>query len=485
LTAANSEPAGRSVVSTLSQRSAPEARYANRRILIDSAFVSGSSQLTGIPRVVFKYIENGYRYGRMHGVDVLPVYVSRDGVVDARYNLPSWAYEAPGFEGRFDGALSAIPVAQLEAFRLLQRRHLFARRLAAPVARILAVRLRFIGFDKLIEWLRSRYHRRMYQRALKIGALQEVSVRSGDILFMPAYWHDELPESYRDVQRKGALIVPLLHDVLPVTLPKSYNAGWREMFQRHVVEVARFCDHIMYVSAATRKDFLSVLSLDKVAEPPHSVRYHGSDFRLPKAGEIPKATSEMVRKFFSDPGFHLLMVGTIEPKKNHLAVLSACRALWERGIKFKLAIIGRPGWQSEAMSSQISTALRNRAWGENLAWFQNASDDDLEFAYSNSQLCILASDGEGFGLPLIEALARKVPVVASDIPIFREIGGEHVELFDLRTTGALTSTLEQLIADPSYYRAALLRASSFKWPSWESLSDQTFGELCQIAQRVG
>jgi glycosyltransferase involved in cell wall biosynthesis len=454
------------------------------RILIDCAFVSAESTITGIPRVLFKYIENGYRYGRQHNVDVLPVYVSREGVIDARYNLPVWTYDVPGFDAEGDFDAIPLPIHQFYAIRKLQRRHRFLRLLAAPVARTLEVRLRYIGFDRLIENIRASYNRRTYRRALAIGALQEVSIKRGDVLFMPAYWHDEFPDSYRRAQKMGALIVPLLHDVLPITLPETYNPGWRDMFRRNVIEVAKLCDHLMHVSASTRNDFVGVLSSAKVNEPPHSVHYHGSDFLLLNASEAANTTraSEKMWKFFSEPGFHVLMVGTIEPKKNHLAVLSACRTLWERGLAFKLAIIGRSGWQSGAIEGQISTALRNRAWGKNLAWFREASDSDLEFAYSSSQLCMLASDGEGFGLPLIEALDHKVPVLASDIPIFHEIGGDHVEFFDLRAPDALASALERLIVSPSHYEEARRRASSFAWPNWETLCDQTFDKLCEIAR---
>jgi len=83
---------------------------------------------------------------------------------------------------------------------------------------------------------------------------------------------------------------------------------------------------------------------------------------------------------------------------------------------------------------------------------------------------------------LIEALAHQVPVLASDIPIFREVGGNHVEFFDLRTPGALASALEQLIASPSHYEDIRRRASSFAWPSWETLCNQTFDRLCEIAR---
>ena len=466
-----------------SRKNIGEARRV--RILIDCALVSANTTITGIPRVVFKYLEYGYRYGRMHGVEVLPVYVGPEGVIEARYNLPSWTYDAPAFAVQDAPDQDTIPLSQLQKIRALQRWHRYLRIVAAPVARTLAVRLRFFGFDKLVERARTAYHRRMHRRALAIGAAQEVAIDRGDILFMPAYWHDEFPDSYRKVQENGALIVPLLHDVLPITLPESYNPGWRDMFRRNVIEVARLCDHLMYVSASTRNDFVRVLSSAGVVEPPHSIHHHGSDFSLPDTH--PKSSgnrvSQSIRTFFREPDFHLLMVGTLEPKKNHLLVLSECQALWARGLKFKLTIVGRAGWKSEVIDARISAALKHPTWGSNVAWFRNASDEDLEFAYANSQLCVLASDGEGFGIPLIEALARKVPVLASDIPAFRETGGDHVAFFDQRAHMRLSNVLAHLIEDPQFYEDLRRRANSFDWPDWGSLCDKTFDQLRTITPR--
>ena len=111
----------RGAVSRLSRgKNAPEARYAKPRILIDCAFVSAESTILGILKVVFKYIENGYRYGEAHNLDVLPVYVNREGVVDARYNLPAWTYDAPGFDTASDFGSTPVQLS-VYAIRRLQR----------------------------------------------------------------------------------------------------------------------------------------------------------------------------------------------------------------------------------------------------------------------------------------------------------------------------------------------------------------------------
>lgn len=448
-----------------------------QRILIDCAFISANSATTGIPRVVFKYIEHGYDYGRRHNLEVLPVYVGPEGVVDARYNLPSWTHDAPGAQAEQD---DGITFARVWRTWLLQRERRLLQKAVKPIVRILSKRLGFLRRRRFIERARGAYHRRLHQRTTSIGAFHKIVVGRGDILFMPAFWHDEPPSTYAKVQESGALLVPLLHDVLPITLPAAYNPEWRELFRQNVVATAVLCDHLMYVSESTRNDFRRVLSSIGGVEPPYSIHHNGFDFSSRVAA--PARPSAELRAFFSEPGFRALMVGTVEPKKNHLLVLAACQALWAEGLKFKLALVGRPGWQSEEIDDSISKILVHKTWKKNIAWFTDLTDEDLEFAYSNSQLCILASAAEGFGIPLIEALAKKVPVLASDIPPFREIGDGHATFFDLKGESALADALRLLIEDPKTYDQARRRAETFRWPDWATLCTRTFDQLLDLSR---
>jgi alpha-1,2-rhamnosyltransferase len=451
------------------------------RILIDCAFVSGTSVTTGIPRVVFKYLEHRQSYRRLKGIEIVPVFVTSEGIVDATSSQPAWLREA-GIDG--GGASRTRPAfsGQMRAIRRMERRHRHLRFRFAPMVRKLALRFRSIGAHKLVEKIRVAYHRLNYRQLLNIASQAQINLERGDVLFMPARWYDASPERYRNAKAGGALLVPLLHDVLPVRLPAVYDRRWSRMFASHILECTKIADHLMYVSASTRNDFLAILQKEGVLEPPHSIHHHGADFFRGSAGSVSiNRVSDAVKSFFSGPVFTLLIVGTIEPKKNHVALVSACQSLWSRGLNFKLGIIGRPGWGSEATEATILQAM---AEGANLAWYQDASDDDLEFAYSNSWACVLPSLGEGFGLPLVEALSHGLPVLASDIPVFREVAGDHVEYFDLDSPSSLADSLARMIQNPQLLADARRRATSFQWPDWESQCHRTFDELCTIGANV-
>jgi glycosyltransferase involved in cell wall biosynthesis len=134
----------------------------------------------------------------------------------------------------------------------------------------------------------------------------------------------------------------------------------------------------------------------------------------------------------------ILMVGTLEPRKGHAQVLEAFEQLWHSGVDVNLVIVGRRGWLVDALLAQlrIHPELNGR-----LFWLDGISDEYLEKVYAASTCLIAASYGEGFGLPLIEAAQHKLPIIARDIPVFREVAGEHAFYFDGTKKGELASRI--------------------------------------------
>ncbi len=100
--------------------------------------------------------------------------------------------------------------------------------------------------------------------------------------------------------------------------------------------------------------------------------------------------------------------------------------LWKRGIDVHFVIVGRYGWMSDVLQRRI---LEHEEHRKRLHWLQNANDAELHCLYSSAHALVFASLAEGFGLPIIEAANDGLPVIASDIPIFREVGGKNISYF--------------------------------------------------------
>src|SRR5690606_41798773 len=123
-----------------------------------------------------------------------------------------------------------------------------------------------------------------------------------------------------------------------------------------------------------------------------------------------------------------LMVITIEPHKNHVYLLDAFDLLWAENTDAALCFVGKIGWKNEHLIERIR---RHPQLGKRLFMWNDLNDRELEYCYLNPRSLLFPSHVEGFGLPLVEAMQRKLPVMASDIPVFREIGGDAMAYFEL------------------------------------------------------
>jgi len=120
------------------------------------------------------------------------------------------------------------------------------------------------------------------------------------------------------------------------------------------------------------------------------------------------------------------MVGTIEPRKGYDQIITAFEQLWHRGSDVNLVIVGRVGWRVKELEKKLRT---HKEAGSRLHWIKNASDLVLIALYESVDGLIMASKGEGFGLPLVEIAQHEKPILARDIPVFRELAAEHARYF--------------------------------------------------------
>ena len=121
-----------------------------------------------------------------------------------------------------------------------------------------------------------------------------------------------------------------------------------------------------------------------------------------------------------------LTVGTIEPRKGYDYVFEAFEDLWKNGFGGVLVIVGKIGWNVDTLIKKFNNSVY---LNKKLFIFNNLNDDELNFLYSSADAVICASLREGFGLPLVEAMYHNIPVLASDISVFREVGADYSVYF--------------------------------------------------------
>jgi glycosyltransferase involved in cell wall biosynthesis len=161
------------------------------------------------------------------------------------------------------------------------------------------------------------------------------------------------------------------------------------------------------------------------------------------------------------------MVGTLEPRKGNLQVLDAFEKLWHRGSDVNLVVVGKQGWMVEALIDRLHN---HEELGKRLFWLEGISDEYLEKVYAASTCLIAASYGEGFGLPLIEAAQQKLPIIARDIPVFREVAGEHAFYFQADHPAELAQALQAWLA--LYQTEQHPKSDHMPWLTWKESAQQ-------------
>jgi glycosyltransferase involved in cell wall biosynthesis len=166
---------------------------------------------------------------------------------------------------------------------------------------------------------------------------------------------------------------------------------------------------------------------------------------------IPSAANHLLPMFKQNKTF--LMVSTLEPRKGHAQTLRAFDRLWQEGHEVLLVLVGKKGWKVDELVLSIE---QHPMLNQNLFWLQGVSDEYLTQIYQSSTCLIAASEGEGFGLPLIEAAHHKIPIIARDLPVFKEVAQNHAYYFSTRKSENLAFAVKEwleLFENKSYPRS--------------------------------
>jgi glycosyltransferase involved in cell wall biosynthesis len=226
---------------------------------------------------------------------------------------------------------------------------------------------------------------------------------------------------------RGVRICFVLHDLLPVSLPHAFPDGASIQHARWL-SASSTADQVITVSKSTADEYVAWLNTrkSKRALPLHiGWFHHGADMEnsKPTTG-LPPEAALVFAQLTTRPS--VLMVGTLEPRKGHAQALSACDILWHQGLDFNLVVVGKPGWNIDGLIERLD---RHSERNQRLLWLPGISDQYLSKVYAAATLCLMASEGEGFGLPLIEAARHGLPLLARDLGIFREVAGDHATYF--------------------------------------------------------
>ncbi|MCK9510484.1 MAG: glycosyltransferase family 4 protein [Pigmentiphaga sp.] len=297
--------------------------------------------------------------------------------------------------------------------------------------------------------------------ALALGD-EPIRAETGDVFFTADLALLPIAQMEAPLQRLragGVAVHFVLHDLIPLTHPQFYQGEVDPRFARWLEIVLAEADGVWCVSAAVLDDLRAYLRRHPPARRDGGPRlgwFHlGANLPAWQATTAqPGHWETLGLSGVTRRSRCFLMVGTLEPRKGHGQVLDAFEALWRVGDDVCLVIIGKVGWNVRPVVDRLRS---HPEAGRRLAWFENAADNVLCQAYGTAHALIAASYTEGFGLPLIEAAQHGLPIIARDIPVFREVAGEHAYYFDAADGAALAAAIRAWLALEAEGRAPVSR----------------------------
>jgi glycosyltransferase involved in cell wall biosynthesis len=256
---------------------------------------------------------------------------------------------------------------------------------------------------------------------------------------------------------RGVPTVLTVHDLIFRRYPQHHKPLNRWYLNATLPLYCRRADYIIAVSEQTKRDVMAAYGVpaDKI-----SVIYEAADARFrPQPAE---AVTE-VRARYRLPDRYLLFVGTIEPRKNLGRVLAAFERLHAEGLTDALVIVGKRGWLYDDFFARLEQSSVKRA----VLFPGFVPDADLPAIYAGAQALAFLSEFEGFGLPVLEAMACGAPVVCSNSSSLPEVAGDAALRVDPADTDAITAALRRVVADADLAaelaRRGVAQATRFSW----------------------
>jgi glycosyltransferase involved in cell wall biosynthesis len=280
------------------------------------------------------------------------------------------------------------------------------------------------------------------------------AVRRGSFVLNLGHSGLEQPRYAEWLRAQGLRPIFMVHDLIPVTHPEYCRPLEKMRHERRMQTVLQCAAGVLTNSAGTLQELSAFAHRQGLSLPPTRI--------APLAGAAlpePSALRPLAEPYF-------VMLSTIEPRKNHWTVLHVWRRLVEElGSKApRLVVIGQRGWECENVVDMLE---RCESLRDMVIEKPHCTDAQLATYLHHAQALLFPSLAEGYGLPLIEALSLNVPVIASDLSVFREIAGNTPEYLD-PLNGASWAQRVRAFCDPAdgAREAQLQRIAAFKAPTW-------------------
>jgi len=277
-----------------------------------------------------------------------------------------------------------------------------------------------------------------------------------DILHQPCF---SAPVLYR-----GKIVVTI-HDLIAIKFGQDIPFYSRQFFGKWMPFSYRYADRIIAISEHTKKDIIKLL---KISEEKIRVIYEAADEACKYVSDAREI--EKVKQKYGIRGKYLIHLGTINPRKNLEFLIKVCSKVIQAHPDIKLVITGKKGWYYEGLF-----ALVEKLGLEHKVIFTGYIEDcEKPILYSGAEIFLFPSLYEGFGLPILESMACRTPVISSNTSSLPELVGDAGVLLDPKNEAEWVEAIKKVLSSESY-RAKLVKKSGnqLKKFSWDKCAKET------------
>lgn len=289
-------------------------------------------------------------------------------------------------------------------------------------------------------------------------------IGKGSIFFdLDAAWMCRLKRSYLlpILKAQGAKIIAHIYDIISVTHPQYCLERGVYNFMDFIGAHLQYADEIIVNAKATEDELEKLTKRLGCKLPPCHVVPLGADFCERKEIAASDMDDKLVEAVEAAP--FILMVGTVEPRKNHKLLLEAYdKGLQELG--YHIIFAGYLGWNMEEFAERLHA---HPDFGTKIHHFEGLKDNAISYLYQHARFLAFCSYTEGFGLPIIEAIQRGTPVLAADVPVLREVGGEYCVWFEQDNAQDVIAKIKEYSGEDAGYQKLREKILDYRVTGWE------------------
>jgi len=233
--------------------------------------------------------------------------------------------------------------------------------------------------------------------------------------------------------------IQTIHDIRSISVSKSQIVNLFSKYT-HSRSIQK-ADHVLTVSRAMRNEILDFFPEAKV-----SYIFNGINAKIFQ--NLSSDVLEKVKKTFNLPTEFILSVGHFEKRKNYINLVKAINLLKNKGRNYNVVIIGN----DNGAKKNLEKLIQRYNLSSNIYLFSGLSDTEVISIYSLCSLFAFASNYEGFGIPVLEAMAAKKPMILSDLPVFREITQDQALFFNSQDIDSIASSIDEAMSNTEIFK---------------------------------